>query len=78
VSFASNSSNSVNAVGRAAGEPRDDLAIVESAHFARIALHDLVAERDLPVATDRDTPVAANANDRRTVKLGHWALIRGF
>jgi hypothetical protein len=42
---------------------------MEAAHLARIAINDLVTERDLPVAAERDTAVAADTDDRRTVKL---------
>src|SRR5688572_14174676 len=55
-------------VGGAAREPGDDLAVVEATHLACVALHDLVAERDLPVPAHRDAAVAAHADDRRTVR----------
>ena len=55
-------------IGRAAREAREHLAVMQPAHLARVALHHLIAERDLAVAADRDAAVATHANDRRAVK----------
>src|SRR5690606_12820192 len=51
-------------IGRASGKAGEDLAVVEPAHLAGIALHDGVAERDLPVAAHRNRAIAANSEDR--------------
>ena len=54
-------------VGGAAGESREHLAAVQAAHFARVAFHDGLPERDLPVAADRYAAIAAYRQDRRAV-----------
>ena len=54
-------------VGGAAGESRDDRAVVQAAHLARIAFHDGVAERDLSVAAHGDAAIATDAEDRGAV-----------
>ena len=65
-------------IGRTAGKTREHLALVEAAHLARVALHDLVAERDLAVAAQRHPAVAAHADDRRAVKLSWGRPWRDF
>ncbi len=62
-------------VGGAAREAREHLAVVQAPHLARVALHDLVAERDLAVAAERHAAVAAHANDRGAVKVA-WSWRR--
>src|SRR5271166_1574890 len=54
-------------VGRAAGEARKHLAVIEAAHLARVALHDGLTNRDLPVAADRYTAIAPYRKNRRAV-----------
>ena len=63
-------------VGGAAGEAGEDLAVVQAAHLAGVALHDGVAERDLAVAADRDTAVAPDAEDRGAVRIEQWVDMR--
>ncbi len=74
-------------VGRGAREAREHLAVVQLAHLARRALHDDVAERDLPVAADGDLDgavrgLAADAEDGGAVKLFHsvrnWGWTTGL
>ncbi|MNN09468.1 hypothetical protein D3C81_1223490 [compost metagenome] len=47
-------------IGGGAGEARDDLAVVQAAHFLGVAFHHGVAEGNLAVATHDDFAVAAN------------------
>ena len=54
-----------------AREPGQDLVVVQIANLARIALHDLVAERDLPVTAECHVAAAAYANDSRAVEIIH-------
>jgi hypothetical protein len=62
-------------IGRGAGEPSNHLAVIEPPHLARRALDDDIAERDLPITTDRDLVanggLAAHADDGGAVKLFH-------
>jgi hypothetical protein len=51
-------------IGGAARESREDLAVVEAPHFAGVALHDALPERDLTVSPDGDTAVAPYREDR--------------
>ena len=62
-SFASNSSNSVNASAVAPANPASTWPSAEPAHLARIGLHHRVAERDLAIAADHDAAVAAHGDD---------------
>ncbi len=62
-------------VGGAAGETGDHLAVVEAAHFARVALHDGIAQRYLAVAADHDVIAASNRDDGRAVILLHGNLL---
>ena len=64
-------------IGRAAGETRDDRAVVQSPDFTRIALHDGIAERNLAVATHGDAAVATDAEDRGAVGVEHGEGDRG-
>src|SRR5690606_25655545 len=58
-------------VGRAAREPGEHAPVVEPAHLPRVALHDLVAERDLTVAAERDAAFAPNAENRGAFEGAH-------
>ena len=53
----------------AAGKSREHLVVVQAAHFAGIALHDGVADRDLAVAAHGHGAVAAHREDRRAVRV---------
>ena len=50
-------------VGGAAGESSEDAVFVETTDFARVALHDGVAERDLAVAGDGDVATTTDGED---------------
>ncbi len=56
-------------IRRAAGKAREHLVVVEAAHLAGVALHDGVAEGDLPVAAHGDRAVLADGQDGRAVRI---------
>jgi hypothetical protein len=47
-------------VGGGTGETGDDLAVVQTANFLRVAFHDGVAQRNLAVAAHDDFAVTAD------------------
>ena len=56
-------------ISRAAGEPGEHLAIVQTADLACARLDHDVAERDLTVTAQRNAAVATDRDDRRAVEL---------
>ncbi|SOY39927.1 hypothetical protein CBM2589_B10208 [Cupriavidus taiwanensis] len=58
-------------VGGAAGKADQHLAVVDTAHLARGALHHDIAERDLTITAQRDLIAAADADDGSAVILFH-------
>ena len=57
------------AVGRAAGEADQDLAVEQLADLDRVGLHDGRAERHLAVAADGHPPAAPDRQDRRRMPV---------
>ncbi len=58
-------------IGSGAGKPCQHLVLVESADFACGGFDDDAAQRDLPVATQRDLVAAANGKNGGAVILIH-------
>ena len=63
-------------VGGRAGETGDDLAFGETAHLARVALHDRLADADLAVAADDDFAALAHHQDGRRMPAGQARRVR--
>ena len=57
-------------VGGAAGKTGDDFIAVHPPHFAGAALDDMVFDRNLPIACNGSTPIAANGANSGGVKGG--------
>ncbi len=52
-------------IGGAAGEAGQHLAVGQAPHFARVGLHDGIAERHLAVAAEHDRALAPHRQNRR-------------
>src|SRR5690606_31191513 len=63
-------------IRRAARKPCEHAPVAEASHLARVALHDLIAHRDLAVAADGHLAVAPHAKNRRAVEVAHLLLLR--
>jgi hypothetical protein len=50
-------------VGRGASETREDAIVVEAPNFLGGAFHDRFAQRDLPIASERNTSVFTHKQD---------------
>src|SRR5262249_54807614 len=55
-------------VGGAAGESGEDATVAEAAHLPRAGLHHRLVQRDLAVAAEPPPPVAADAENGRSVE----------
>ncbi len=69
VEFALEALEQGEGIGRAAGEPAEDLALTERPHLAGVALHHGRAERDLTITADGDDALAPHAEDRGAVRI---------
>ena len=58
-------------VGGAAGKSGEDTVFIETADFARVALHDGVAERDLAVTGDGDVATTTDGEDGGRMCVKH-------
>src|SRR5215510_930900 len=68
--FAFESSKQGESIGSGAGESGDDAVVEETAHFARVALHDRVLKSDLTVAGHGDVIVSPHGKNGRAADNG--------